>query len=577
MVSTPLRLAAYAAMACVALHGPRSSMVHAASLESNPVTPVGYVTPLDHNHPAYTNKKIKNAIQPIIKDDPVEAAILADSGIVIDALAGVHAPKTPRALEDYPDDLAKIEDWYKVKTERNFDVIKAQYAKAERAVAPWPSSYWPTFLDGINHRWKADEASPAEKYALGFKRDVQDFKDQISSSSGVLSQSDSQPCKSNVDCVGSSDGSVCGIREGQTRGYCMEDWYGICHAWAPAALNEPEPKCDVTRNGVLFHPFDIKALLSQFYDGMSLDTIFTGARYYGGESPSGAKDKYGRYVEPTHRDIGAGFFHLALTNVMGKLGKPIVMDVDNSIAVWNMPIRSYEVTRSELVDVATGSLAEFGTEDYPFNPAAKYLVYTTTTLKWIVEAMEDGPLVSTGRVDAYTRANEYTYFLELDASKNIIGGEWLGESKTDHPDFLWLPVGVPLSGMITNDGIFYKEVRQLLDASVSCTEIPSPTPATTTVAPTPASTPAPTTPAPTPAPTIPAPTPAPTTVAPSPAPETPAGGKPTPAPETPAGGKPTPAPETPAGGKPTPAPETPAGGKPTPAPETPAGGKPTPA
>ena len=37
------------------------------------------------------------------------------------------------------------------------------------------------------------------------------------------------------------------------------------------------------------------------------------------------------------------------------------------------------------------------------------------------------------------RRDSYTYILELDEDKKIIGGEWTGNSRRKHPDFLWNP------------------------------------------------------------------------------------------------------------------------------------------
>ena len=31
-------------------------------------------------------------------------------------------------------------------------------------------------------------------------------------------------------------GESCSMREGQTSGRCIPTWWGICHAWAPAAI-----------------------------------------------------------------------------------------------------------------------------------------------------------------------------------------------------------------------------------------------------------------------------------------------------------------------------------------------------
>jgi hypothetical protein len=52
--------------------------------------------------------------------------------------------------------------------------------------------------------------------------------------------------------------------------------------------------------------------------------------------------------------------------------------------------------------------------------------------------------------------------LEVDARGEIVGGEWVGQSRVEHPDFLWLPLGAqrPLSPFVELD-----EVRGLLQES----------------------------------------------------------------------------------------------------------------
>ena len=43
----------------------------------------------------------------------------------------------------------------------------------EVTTPPWAGSYWPTYLDSINHRWDAqnpDNLSPSEKYELDLER-----------------------------------------------------------------------------------------------------------------------------------------------------------------------------------------------------------------------------------------------------------------------------------------------------------------------------------------------------------------------------------------------------------------------
>jgi hypothetical protein len=53
----------------------------------------------------------------------------------------------------------------------------------------------------------------------------------------------------------------------------------------------------------------------------------------------------------------------------------------------------------------------------------------------------------------------------VDAAGKIIGGEWIGDSKKAHPDFLWLPISVQGSS-VAGGKITYVNVKSLLDESV---------------------------------------------------------------------------------------------------------------
>ncbi|KAJ8574508.1 hypothetical protein ON010_g4701 [Phytophthora cinnamomi] len=95
-------------------------------------------------------------------------------------------------------------------------------------------------------------------------------------------------------------------QSGESSRYCIPTWWGICHAWAPAAIVEQEPQCDVEKNGVTFHVFDIKVLLTDLYDGASIKTIFTGARLNGPDSPPTDHEDNGK-TKPTSPGLNKGF------------------------------------------------------------------------------------------------------------------------------------------------------------------------------------------------------------------------------------------------------------------------------
>jgi hypothetical protein len=66
-------------------------------------------------------------------------------------------------------------------------------------------------------------------------------------------------------------------------------------------------------------------------------------------------------------------------------------------------------------------------------------------------------------IETYTRSETFEYVLEADEYGKIIGGEWIGESRTSHPDFAWWPTGKPT---LTQAGISYDELKSVYDESV---------------------------------------------------------------------------------------------------------------
>ncbi|KAJ0409636.1 hypothetical protein P43SY_008508 [Pythium insidiosum] len=563
MVTTP-RVAGAAALVAA-----WASTASAAPFLANPSMDGAEIGTLTSSNPAFGAKRRGHIVQPTLRKDPNIA--VAESLDIANASA-VNG-RLRRQLEAANEDLERLEQYFGQPMERNFKTLQASYRSGKIDPAPWPASYWPTYLDSINYRFVPSDPSPAEKYAQAFGFDVKDFSDRVSGGKGIDLWYDRKPCRQDWDCSGLGDGSTCAIRRGKTSGVCIPRWWGICHAWAPASILEPEPKCNVQKNGVTFTPRDLKGLMTAIYDDAKLGVVFTGARYDGSAS-SAKKDKYGRYVDAALRDIGPGFFHIAVTNIMGRFKKSFVVDVTADAPVWNQPVLGYDIQELRIVDTAAASMQFFGTTKYPFNAEMKYLAYASMRFRYIVESSDDGPHVP-GRIPQFTTTVTYEYLLELDLNYNIIGGEWVRGSRYQHPDFLWFTTGKPRDDLVTYLGMSYKEVRDLIDASFACKPI---TPAPTTPKPT---TPAPTTPAPTtPTPTTPAPTtPKPTTPAPTtPKPTTTAPTTPkptTPAPTTPTPTTPIPTTLAPTTTKPTTTPPTPSTPKPTDPGQTPTTPKPT--
>lgn len=372
------------------------------------------------------------------------------------------AKRRTRTLEESSTDVSKLETYFGTSMEMNINNLPTVGVYTP---SPWPGPYWPMYQDGINVIWSSGEASAAEKYATAFGLDVSDFMDKISAASGIDAESGNTACTTDDDCSSLNDESVCAIRTDKSSGYCIPTWYGICHAWTPAALLEDEPQCDVTYNGVTFHVMDLKALVTQVYDGADVETVFTGVRY-NGESDS--TDKYGRHSNSAYRDLNPGFFHVAITNLLGSLNHTFIIDYAADADVWNQPVRGFKVKETQRYTLEEAGEDFYGVNTYPYNSEADSIMYVETRLSWVYETYTDGPLVSSGEVDSYTTGAYYTYLLELDESDNIIGGEWIWNSSDTHPDFLWFPTGKPDSSLVTEVGLSYANVMQLLESAQNC-------------------------------------------------------------------------------------------------------------
>jgi hypothetical protein len=312
--------------------------------------------------------------------------------------------------------------------------------EAERI--PWPGSYWPTHQDSINHRWDGENSmSPAEKYEKAFE--LSGIEDYVSRSWGVDAHTSRPTCESSSDC---SDGQ-CAKRRGETSGHCIPTWWGVCHAWAPAAIMEPEPLHPVTKNGVTFEIADLKALGTVVYNWITEKHISLRCDTEGGEDM--AVDAYGNPTgdDAECKDTNPGTFHVVTTNFLGLMARSFVEDRTYDAEVWNQPVARYEVTLLEGVDIAKAhELLDVpeseGSETYIFNPEAAQLYHAKMDLDYVTESNSSSNANLASTIESYLRTDRYEYILELDEDGKVIGGEWIGASKTNHPDFLWLPTGI---------------------------------------------------------------------------------------------------------------------------------------
>jgi len=440
--------------------------------------------------------------------------------------------------------------------------------QGEATMIPWAGSYWPTYEDGINARWDGpDSESPAAKYGRAFG--VENIEDKVSKEYGIDRYRGSRTaCKESSECD-SDKGESCAKRTGQEDGVCIPTWWGICHAWAPVSISVPEPKHPVTVNGVEFKVQDLKALLTLSWN--RTHSRFVSSRCNKNENDL-TRDAYGNYrQDPECENTNPGTWHIIATNYLGIRGEAFVYDRTYDDEVWNQPLRGYEITRQDEIDVVTanrmtGVVAEGGqttnasatvakdefihqpaiavtpgetlsvtmtgtgdadlyvrfdaqptaseydcrpydggsnekcglqvpagatqafvsvlgyeeTSDveltivaggsvpttYKHNDKAAKLYHVEMKVAYISEASSqtDGNLAD--NIDQYTHYDHYEYVLEVDAEGRIIGGVWVGDSITTHPDFLWLPTGAA-DATVAGGAISRAQIMALVEQSLA--------------------------------------------------------------------------------------------------------------
>ena len=336
----------------------------------------------------------------------------------------------------------------------------------EASPIPWSGSYWRMSRDSIAYRWAGPRSySPASKYQAAFGGNR--LEDRVSAARGIDSQTSARSCVDNSNCNQTLN-EECGKREGQLWGRCIPAWFGICNGWAAASILFPEPRHAVVRNGVNFEVQDIKALLSMVHTRVSARRVALRC-YDSTKTGSLQSSVFGRPVSQRCRDTNPGTFHILLANYLGMRRRSFVEDRTFDRPIWNQPIRGYdvldeqEVSSQEAARLVTGY---YGSSSYRFNHTAKRFVYVKNQVSYIKESSPTAGGNLSASIDRFTGRDIYEYILELNVDNAIIGGEWVGSSMQNHPDFLWLPLG-PGATSVIGGAIRYDAVESLGAASVA--------------------------------------------------------------------------------------------------------------
>lgn len=204
------------------------------------------------------------------------------------------------------------------------------------------------------------------------------------------------------------------------------DWEGHCNGWAAASIMTAEPTVDRTRGGINFTVADQKALLTEQW--MNCYCNFYGNRYWGNSGDD-------------MDDIYPDEFHRLLEKYIDTGKSAIICDIQPDEMVWNFPLYKYESSWSE-----------------SWFDDSKIKVKTTC---WYVN--DD---VKPNFIGTRSFAVRYTYNLYLDEKGNIEYGEWTGKSRSNHPDFVWVPTSDapnPKKGNLENPCLNPKYVKRICE------------------------------------------------------------------------------------------------------------------
>jgi len=348
---------------------------------------------------------------------------------------------------------ALAEKWDRHNNPGNFNLIaknKMDYrltnlpldGKLQNETIGWSEAFWPSNKGGIAYRWNHPDPQPF-KYRLHTKEEI------LSMSEKELDQLS----PAELYDISQSDYSFSLTKKVLNKTSPKDLWWeGICDGWAQAASNYPEPRKTVVTNKegvkVPFGSSDVKALLAMHDAHNSKGQYVRVGRRCGvkgkvkGEwlSPDGVVPEVSEKDanRPECRDVNAGSFHVVLTNMIGINSQAFVAEVDRYADVWNQPVTSYESQMHE--EVALSDLDIKNGVSKKVRVTTK-MTYAEELIYWSQRAVDKGytNFVSkdpvTGTSSQEYSHKDYEYVLELDSFGNIIGGEWITESR---PDMIWM-------------------------------------------------------------------------------------------------------------------------------------------
>lgn len=301
---------------------------------------------------------------------------------------------------------------------------------------PWTDTYWPSYRGGIASRWNDPSRPDAFTYPLQGEAQLRGMS--------LAERANLSPAEKYDAFVGRFDYPLVAYERRRTS---PDDptWFGLCHGWAPAALNfgEPAPVTLKSPTGleIPFGSSDVKALLTYAQqDGRDV-------RFLGERCDHDLTTDPGHADDPECRDTNAGSFHIVVANELGLNDRGFVAEVSRDYQVWNQPVYGFtsEVRGESTVVPATAA------------PGTAKLVTVRTVMRYIAEAGPQWDAMPFDAFPAQSASRTFDYDLELDSNGTIIGGEWRTGAR---PDFMWTQAAPAWTG-------YFRQVKTIYEAATA--------------------------------------------------------------------------------------------------------------
>jgi hypothetical protein len=242
------------------------------------------------------------------------------------------------------------------------EVDKPELRSATLKVQPWSGDYWPIYQGGLGSRYAmVPEGHNRNEWSAAYEN----FKAE-GSLSDILARGD----EAEIDSLSPSEkydvligdprsltagafGFLTPLMWQEGRAYAntngrVEHWMGLCHGWAPAALNEPRPvkiteaKTALGNGKIHFYPADLKGLSTLAWAKGDVREHLVGGRC--GSKKARKDPETGRLLDQDCFDVNPGLWHLAIINQIGLLKRGFVIDATYDYEVWNQPVFSYDIS-----------------------------------------------------------------------------------------------------------------------------------------------------------------------------------------------------------------------------------------